>query len=94
VETQEDIKFIWNGRVLHSTEDVRRVCAEYFGEDGGGNGAAGDEGRKEDLVLILHAVVRPPDAPMKRKGKKKVDSGPGVQMAGSRDVVCSCCVVQ
>ena len=105
VETKDDIKFIWNGRVLSTTEELREVCARYFGKEGNASslarGTVGDGNPvagapPANKVLILHAVVRPPIAPMKRKGKKGVEGAVGGSQGRGQqegDGVCSCCVV-
>jgi hypothetical protein len=99
--TEDDIKFIWNGRVLSTTEELKEVCTRYFGtmEHSAGRvtGEGGDtmsvlSSAPADKVLILHAVVRPPVVPMKRKGKKGVEEGAGGSVQQG-DGVCSCCVI-
>lgn len=85
--TKEDVKFIWNGRVLSSAEDLIDACQDYFSTT-----PAGEYGR----VLTLHAVVRPPKPPVKRKGKKKGEARQSSQSTSSDTlggVDCSCCVI-
>ena len=106
VDTKDDIKFIWNGRVLSTTEELYDVCTGYFGKNAGSKRDAQGKGSNtgavpggpcpDNKVLILHAVVRPPGYPMKRKGKKSVD-GAGAQTSGVGDgdgMSCQCCAIQ
>ncbi len=73
--------------MLTSAEDLRHACDDYFSLN-----PPDDEG---DKVLILHAVVRPPKPPVRKKGKKKVDSGQSSESATDTmgGVDCSCCVI-
>ena len=104
VETKDDIKFIWNGRVLSTTEEVQEVCMRYFGEMEKASGTVvgkGDDAipttntAPANNVLILHAVVRPPIAPTNRRGKVGVDGAgsSGGRDQGTGDGWCSCCTV-
>jgi hypothetical protein len=102
VETKDDIKFIWNGRVLGTTEELQEVCLQYFGSventsrpAGGRGGTTNPDADAANKVLILHAVVRPPMAPGKRKGKGVEGAAGGSQGRGQQqgDGVCSCCVI-
>lgn len=83
----EDIKFIWNGRVLTSAEDLIDACQQYF--------SSIPLEKEGDEILTLHAVVRPPKPPMKKKGKKKIDSRHSSEnVANTRGGLdCSCCVI-
>ena len=92
--------------MLATTEDLLQVCDAYFGlggeggEGGGNEGEEADEADGENSVMILHAVVRPPLVPMRRKGNRKDEEGGrggGARVgarAGGDDVVCGCCTVQ
>jgi len=96
--------------VLATTEDLLQVCDAYFGlggdsGEGGGNEGDGGEGREggerekgENSVMILHAVVRPPLVPMRRKGNRKDGEGGrggGASVGeGGDDALCGCCTVQ
>lgn len=92
MEEPDDIKFIFNGRVLVNTEELEQVVERWFGAlEGAKDGRGEDVG--DEAVLILHAVVRPPLSVPKSKGKKRLaEEGVGRR----EEVACAglCCTVQ